>query len=150
DTPPAVLSSRRRLLSDYFRQRFAQVTNPPVDPYRESSVMSLTTLIGGQGSFVDELAPRPPRVALRSPILTRRALAQLEATSMLAPATIDLVFASTGTADASALDARLRAIVDEACAAVGNGSALVVLTDRRVDDAHAPVPALLATAAVHH
>jgi glutamate synthase (ferredoxin) len=164
DAPPAVLSSRSRLLTDFFRQRFAQVTNPPVDPYRESSVMSLTAIVGGHGSYVDELAPRPARVMLRSPILTRHQLSRLAASPALKPATIDLLFSPGAepvsqpaewdeicrAADASALDARLRAIVDEACAAVDGGSALIVLTDRGIDGGHAPVPALLATAAVHH
>ena len=62
DAPPAALSQRARLFTEYFRQRFAQVTNPSVDPYRESSVMSLTTTIGGHGSFLDELAARPARI----------------------------------------------------------------------------------------
>ena len=81
DAPPAALSQRPRLFSDFFRQRFAQVTNPSVDPYRESSVMSLTTMLGGHGSFIDELAPRPPRIVLRSPILSRRELEQLTTAS---------------------------------------------------------------------
>ena len=84
DAPPAALSARSRLFSDFFRQRFAQVTNPSVDPYRESSVMSLTTMLGGHGSFIDELAPRPPRIVLRSPILSRRELEQLTTASALA------------------------------------------------------------------
>src|SRR5581483_547411 len=89
DTPPAVLSSRSRLLTDYFRQRFAQVTNPPVDPYRESAVMSLTSILGSHGSFLDELAPRPARLVLRSPVLSREQLTQIEAAAALSPAAID-------------------------------------------------------------
>jgi glutamate synthase domain-containing protein 2/glutamate synthase domain-containing protein 3 len=148
DAPPAVLSARQRLFSDFFRQRFAQVTNPSVDPYREAAVMSLTTAVGGHGSFLDELAPRPPRVVLRSPILARRELAQLLASAALAPVTLDVVFPVA--AGPQGLDERLRAIADEACDAVRDGSALLVLTDRRVDTDQAPMPALLATAAVHH
>jgi glutamate synthase domain-containing protein 2/glutamate synthase domain-containing protein 1/glutamate synthase domain-containing protein 3 len=148
DAPPAALSARARLFSDFFRQRFAQVTNPSVDPYRESSVMSLTTILGGHGSFLDELAPRPPRIVLRSPILSRRDLEQLASASALSPATIDIVFPVRGGAEA--FDVRLRAIADETCAAVERGSALVILTDQRLDADHAPVPALLAQAAVHH
>src|SRR4051812_42777107 len=75
DAPPAALSQRARLFTDYFRQRFAQVTNPSVDPYRESSVMSLTTMIGGHGRFIHELAPPPARLLLRPPIPTPRARA---------------------------------------------------------------------------
>jgi glutamate synthase (ferredoxin) len=148
DAPPAALSSRARLFSDFFRQRFAQVTNPSVDPYRESAVMSLTTILGGHGSFIDELAPRPARIVLRSPILSRRELEQLSTSSALSPATIDLVFSARGGGEA--LDGRLRAIADEACVAVERGSALIILSDRALSAECAPVPALLAQAAVHH
>ena len=106
DAPPAALSQRARLFSDFFRQRFAQVTNPSVDPYRESSVMSLTTMLGGHGRFIDELAPRPARIVLRSPILSRRDLEQLETSSALEPTLIDIVFPARGGVDA--LDASRR------------------------------------------
>ena len=72
DTPLAVLSTRRRLLPDFFRQRFAQVTNPPLDPLREQSVMSLRTLIGRRGRLLDEAAVDARMVACPSPILTER------------------------------------------------------------------------------
>ena len=148
DAPPAALSLRARLFGDFFRQRFAQVTNPSVDPYRESSVMSLTTMLGGQGSFIDELAPRPPRIVLRSPILSRRDLAQLAASPALQPVTIDTVFPARGGVET--FEARLQTIADEACAAVERGSALIILSDRLVSAGQAAVPALLAQAAVHH
>ncbi len=147
DAPPAALSTRARLLTDFFRHKFAQVTNPSVDPYRESSVMSLTTMIGGHGSFIDELAPRPPRIVLRSPVLNRRELTQLALSSALQPAVIDIVFPASGGVEA--FDRRLHAMATEACAAVERGSALVILTDRRLSAGQAAVPALLATAAVH-
>src|SRR3954468_21818 len=148
DAPPAALSQRARLFTDYFRQRFAQVTNPSVDPYRESSVMSLTTMIGGHGSFIDELAARPVRIVLRSPILTRRELAQLASQPALQAVTIDTVFAAGG--GVAAFDGRLHAMCDEACAAVERGSALIILTDRGAGPDRIAVPALLAQAGVHH
>jgi glutamate synthase (ferredoxin) len=148
DTPPAVLSARSRLFGDYFRQRFAQVTNPPVDPYRESSVMSLTTMIGAQGSYLDEMAARPVRIVLRSPVITTVQLAQLRATSVLDPAEIDLTIDASAGADA--FEARIDGITRLACAAVERGSALLVLTDRAVSATRAAVPTLLATSAVHH
>ena len=148
DAAPAALSRRERLFSDFFRQRFAQVTNPSVDPYRESSVMSLTTILGGHGSFIDELAPRPARIVLRSPILSRRELHQLARSSTLQPVAIDIVCPAGGGVEA--IDLRLQAIADEACAAVERGSALVLLTDRLLGADLAAVPALLAQAAVHH
>jgi glutamate synthase domain-containing protein 2/glutamate synthase domain-containing protein 1/glutamate synthase domain-containing protein 3 len=147
DTPPAVLSSRSRLLTDYFRQRFAQVTNPPVDPYRESAVMSLTTMLGAHGSFLDELAARPSRLSLRSPILSREQWTHLTASDALPHATIQAVFEVAG--GVAAFDARFAAIGAEACAAVRQGAALVMLSDVAVDPSYAPLPAVLAVAAVH-
>jgi hypothetical protein len=127
DTPPAVLSSRSRLFTDYFRQRFAQVTNPPVDPYRESSVMSLTTYIGAQGSYLDETAARPTRIGLRSPILTRSQLAQLQTASALAPVVVDTTFAVAG--GSGEFTRQLDASTAAACQAVERGAALVILSD---------------------
>jgi glutamate synthase domain-containing protein 2/glutamate synthase domain-containing protein 1/glutamate synthase domain-containing protein 3 len=147
DTPPAVLSSRSRLLTDYFRQRFAQVTNPPVDPYRESDVMSLTTMLGAHGSFLEEIAPPASRISLRSPILSRDQFAQLAAADALSPSRIESTFDAAGGAEA--FESRLAAIGAEACAAVRNGSALVMLTDCAVDATRAPLPAVLAVSAVH-
>src|SRR5919201_862850 len=118
-------------------------------PYREAAVMSLTTILGAQGNFFDELAPRPPRLVLRSPILDVRSLAQLRAAPALKPATISLLVSREGS-EVEAFDARLRAIADEARGAVDNGSALVILSDRGIDADHPAVPAVLATAAVHH
>ena len=154
DTPPAALSRKSRLFTDFFRQRFAQVTNPAVDPYRESAVMSLTTLIGGQGSFADEYAPRPARIVLRSPVLADEQLEQLGAVSELAPVTIATLFPVDGIdlgqeALGQRLAAKLAAIAEHSCRAVEKGAALIVLSDRNVDAGHAPIPALLATAAVH-
>ncbi len=147
DTPPAVLSSRPRLFTDFFRQRFAQVTNPPVDPYREASVMSLTTMLGAHGSYVDERGARQPRIQLRSPILTTTQLAAIEQAREFDPAAIDLVFPiDQGPA---CFARRLDEIVTSACDAVRRGSAIIVLTDRGVSEAHVALPALLATAAVH-
>lgn len=150
DTPPAVLSAKRRLFTDFFRQRFAQVTNPPVDPYREVSVMSLTTALGAHGSFFDETAPRLPRVVLRSPILTCDQVTQLLATAELAPTEVATTLPVGESVSAcSQFDRRLEGIADEACEAVERGSALLLLTDRAVDADHVALPALLATAAVH-
>jgi glutamate synthase domain-containing protein 1/glutamate synthase domain-containing protein 3 len=145
---PAALSQRSPLFSGFFRQRFAQVTNRSVDPYRESLVLSLTTMLGGHGSFIDELAPRPARIVMRSPILSRRELEQLARSPALQPVAIDIVCAAGGGVEA--FDLRLQTMADEACAAVERGSALILLTDRRLSADLAAVPALLAQAAVHH
>jgi glutamate synthase (ferredoxin) len=148
DAPPAVLSSRPRLLSDFFRQRFAQVTNPPVDPHREASVMSLRTLLGASGSYVDELAPRPRRVALASPILSPEQLDEISAVPEFRAVTLSFCFAVDG--GPGAFEAALDRLADAACQAVAAGAALLVLTDRDVGIACAALPAILATAAVCH
>jgi glutamate synthase domain-containing protein 2/glutamate synthase domain-containing protein 1/glutamate synthase domain-containing protein 3 len=148
DTPPAVLSARDRLLTDFFRQRFAQVTNPPIDPHRESSVMSLRTLLGAHGPYLDESCARPRRLALTSPIISDAQLHLLAGTPELSAETLALRF--DARLGAQGLAAALDTLVDEAIRAVKGGAALLILSDRRIDEAWAPVPALLATAAVHH
>jgi glutamate synthase domain-containing protein 2/glutamate synthase domain-containing protein 1/glutamate synthase domain-containing protein 3 len=156
DTPLAVLSTRRRLLSDYFRQRFAQVTNPPIDSLREQSVMSLGTLIGRRGRLLDEAALDARLVSCESPILTFGQLDALQAQPPGAEAsaqgaerpsiTLSLAYDVTGGAFAfrSALDQLRR----DAIAAVQSGVVILVLTDRDVDRDRAPLPALLATSVI--
>src|SRR5436190_5753086 len=151
DTPPAVLSSRPRLFTDFFRQRFAQVTNPPVDPYRESAVMSLTSMLGAHGDYFEEALPRPLRAVLRSPIVDDQELAAIASATGIASAVVDTTIDAAITAKAGdAFESRLESIVTEACEAVRRGSAVVVLSDRAAGPERAPLPALLATAAVHH
>ncbi|HEX3701889.1 MAG TPA: glutamate synthase large subunit [Vicinamibacterales bacterium] len=148
DTPPAALSARDRLLSDFFRQRFAQVTNPPIDPHREASVMSLRTLIGAQGPYLDESRLQPRRLALTSPIVSSAQLHALSCTSELHAAMLMMRFdAALGV---SGFATALEALVDDAIRAVQSGASLLILSDRAVDAAWAPLPALLVTAAIHH
>jgi glutamate synthase domain-containing protein 2/glutamate synthase domain-containing protein 3/glutamate synthase domain-containing protein 1 len=147
DTPPAALSQKLRLLTDFFRQRFAQVTNPPIDPYRESAVMSLTTLLGAHGSYVDELAPRPKRIVVRSPVLTMEQMVDVRGAAELSPVNLAMLFDPSAGDDA--LDDCLRSMGADACRAVENGAAIIILSDEGVSATRAPIPALLATAAVH-
>jgi glutamate synthase domain-containing protein 2/glutamate synthase domain-containing protein 3 len=109
--------------------------------------MSLTTLLGAQGSFVDELDVRPPRIALRSPIATMDQLHALRSVGVLSPTVVDTTFPAAEGAEG--LSRRLHAIADECCDAVAKGSALLILSDRAVDAERAPAPALLVTAAAH-
>jgi glutamate synthase (ferredoxin) len=157
DTPPAMLSSRSRLLPDFFRQRFAQVTNPPLDALREASVLSLATLVGTRGHYLDEDASGSRLVKLSSPILTCEQFRTLTRMSGLPMARLSLSFTSQGrgptAASVSERGAAFRAALDtlaaRACDAVRNGAALLVLSDRDVDADRAPLPPLLAVAAVH-
>ena len=156
DTPLAVLSSRRRLLSDYFRQRFAQVTNPPIDPLRERSVMSLRTVFGRRGRLLDETALDARLVVCESPILTP---GQLEALRTSASSddrtataaerralTLSMTFDVSG--GVFSFRSSLEQLTRDAVAAVRNGVAILVLSDREVDRERAPLPALLATSVV--
>ena len=149
DTPVTALAEGSRMLSDHFRQQFAQVTNPPIDPRREALVMSLQTSIGAIGNLLDERPEYCRRVVLPTPVLTRDALERLRAiersgfSAITLPATYPIAEGADGLA--RAVDSLCRT----ASRAAWDGYAIVVLSDREIDADHAPIPALLATAAVH-
>jgi glutamate synthase domain-containing protein 2/glutamate synthase domain-containing protein 1/glutamate synthase domain-containing protein 3 len=147
DAPPAVLSAKDRPLTDYFRQRFAQVTNPPLDPYRESCVMSLRTVLGPRGEVAQD-GPVPARIQLSSPILSPSQLDALLDARDLAPAVLDATCPPSG--DGAALAQAVDRLADTACDRVRDGSTVIVLSDRGVDAGRAPLPAPLVAAAVHH
>ncbi|PYQ21848.1 MAG: glutamate synthase large subunit, partial [Acidobacteria bacterium] len=149
DTPLAVLSKRPRLLYSYFKQRFAQVTNPPIDPLRESMVMSLGVHLGAQGNLLAEAPEAAAQVHLPGPFLRDRDLAALRAWGGTGgqARTLSLLFPAGGgeLAFRRALDELLR----EAVRAVEAGATMLVLSDRGVDAAHAALPMLLTVATVH-
>src|SRR5439155_6100000 len=149
DAAPAVLSHRPRILPAYFRQQFAQVTNPPIDPQREALVMSLRTAVGAIGNLLDEQPQDCRRIVFDSPILSDEQLRRLRAPQSdgLAAATLSTLYQPREGADGleRAVDELLRA----ASAAVWDGAQIVVLSDRGVDPAQAAIPPLLAVAAVH-
>jgi glutamate synthase (NADPH/NADH) large chain len=147
DTPVAVLSRHVRPVYDYFRQAFAQVTNPPIDPLREQVVMSLTTQLGPEGNVFEASAENAVQVMLNSPVLSQRKLRQLLALPGFAAAhtLLHLNF----TADESLRDA-LRRLCLEAEQAVRQGAVMLLLSDRYPERGQAVVPALMATGAVHH
>ncbi len=150
DTPLAVLSDMNPLLFSYFRQLFAQVSNPPLDAIREELVTSLETFVGSEQNLFDETPAHAHQLKLKEPFLTNRELAKLKALNKgsLRTRTLSTLF------DANAGNGAMRAAVDRLCAeasvAVAEGHALLVLSDRGVDQSHAPIPSLLATGAVHH
>jgi glutamate synthase (NADPH/NADH) large chain len=146
DTPIAVMSRQSRPLYEYFRQAFAQVTNPPIDPLRERLVMSLTTQIGLERNVFDLVPENASQVLLNSPILSQRKLRQILALPHIAPAHIklDLYYdAKVG------LKAAIEKLCDEAEAAVRGGAILILLSDRYPVPGLLPIHALLATGAVH-
>ncbi len=151
DTPLAVLSDTPQPLFNYFKQHFAQVTNPPIDPIRETLVMSLANYIGGEGNLLFELPDHAQMLRLPGPVLTTLELEKLRQGHRMhfrQPATIPMLFPV-----AEGLQG-LKAALDELCRlaslAVLNNHSLVVLSDRGATEHMAPVPSLLATGAVHH
>jgi len=147
DTPLGVLSLRPRLLYNYVKQRFAQVTNPPIDPLRERLVMSLATLLGPRGSFLEESPEHARLIELQSPLLTNSQLADLRALSDFPSRTLPCVFPAAQGGEG--LERALVQLCDDAAYHVEEGAAILVLSDRGPDPAHAPIPMLLAVGAVH-
>jgi glutamate synthase (NADPH/NADH) large chain len=151
DTALAVLSEKVRPLYDYFRQRFAQVTNPPIDPLRESLVMSLQTQIGPECNVFLPAAEQARQVVLNSPVLSQRKLRQLVGPELgLTHAFIDLQYTPRDREPGEALKETLHGICRQAEAAVRDGKLVLLLSDRYLQEGQIPVHALLATGAVHH
>jgi glutamate synthase domain-containing protein 2/glutamate synthase domain-containing protein 1/glutamate synthase domain-containing protein 3 len=150
DTPLAALSDRPQLLFNYFKQLFAQVTNPPIDPIREELVMSLKSTIGSEQNLFDETPAHCHQLELEYPIIGNADLARIQAVrnGQLRAATLPILY------DVKQGGAGLKAALDELCrrasAAVEQGVSILVLSDRGAGERDAPIPSLLATAAVHH
>ncbi|WP_022669025.1 glutamate synthase large subunit [Desulfospira joergensenii] len=147
DAPMAALSSRPRSLFDYFRQMFAQVTNPPIDPLRERHVMSLATCIGRERNVFNETLGHAWRVVIESPVLAHSDLDQI---LKLDPryyrhAVIDINYdPETG------LEQAVKNICNQALEEVRNRAVLLILSDRAVSETTLPIPAAMAVGAVHH
>ena len=151
DTPLAVLSTRPHLLYDYFRQQFAQVTNPPIDPIREALVMSLVEYIGAVGNHI--LAPNESHckmVRLQCPILTNTQLDILCNIRYKGFKTVKLPMLFDASQGEAGLREALDRLCQEAARAVSEGANYLVLTDRDVDASMAVIPSVLAVSAVHH
>ena len=150
DVPLAVLSDEPQHLSSYFKQLFAQVTNPPIDPIREKLVMSLTTFVGNNGNLLEEDPLSCHTVALKHPVLSNFELEKIRSidTGIFQAKTLQMYYRADGKPDSlkKALDRLCRYAVD----AAEDGFEVLILTDRSIDSDHAPIPSLLATAAVHH
>ena len=150
DTPLALLSSKPRLLYSYFKQRFAQVTNPAIDPIRERLVMSLTTLLGSRGTLVNEEAVHARLIKLSSPILSTAALDWLSKQRgaglrcQTLPAAFDIARGGDGLK--FALDELCRRAVE----AVEAGCSILIISDLDAGESEGPIPMLLAIGAVHN
>jgi len=147
DTPMAVLSTQVRSPFDYFRQQFAQVTNPPIDPLREQIVMSLETCFGRERNLFEETPDHAVRLVVDSPVLSHSKFATLSSLRdpEYASHRIDLNYPA-----AEGLERAIGRICEEAVGAVRSGKVVLVLSDRAIARDKLPIHALLATGAVHH
>src|SRR5687767_7512321 len=150
DVPLAVLSDQPQHLGSYFKQLFAQVTNPPIDPIRERMVMSLATFVGNNDNLLEEDPKHCHSVALKHPILTSTELEKLRSidTGIFQAKTLQTYFRADGKPGS------LKKGIDRLCRyaedAVHDGFEVLILCDRAVDSDHAAIPSMLATSAVHH
>ena len=154
DNPVAVLSSKPKPLFNYFKQNFAQVTNPPIDPIREELVMSLVSLIGPRPNLLGiHEAGRHMRLEVSQPILSNKDLERIrtiEKTTSGAFRTHTLDICYSADQGAAGMEAALEALCQAAEAAVREGYNILILSDRGVNAERMAIPALLATSAVHH
>jgi glutamate synthase (NADPH/NADH) large chain len=150
DTPLAVLSDQPQHISSYFKQLFAQVTNPPIDPIRERMVMSLASFVGSQGNLLTEDPMASHCLALKHPILNNHELEKIRSidTGVFQAKTLQCYFRADRKEGSlkRGLDRLCRYAVD----AVEDGFEVIVLTDRAIDSEHAAIPTLLACSTVHH
>ncbi|HEX2955996.1 MAG TPA: glutamate synthase large subunit, partial [Chitinispirillaceae bacterium] len=150
DAALAVLSDRPQLLYNYFKQLFAQVTNPPIDPYRESLVMSLMSFIGRVGNLLDETPEHCRQLKLPHPVLSNDDMKKLynldidSYKSCVIPMHFDTELGAKG------LEPALENLCKEAEQKIDEGYSLLILSDRDINSTKAPIPALLATSAVNH
>ena len=157
DTPLAILSQRPQLLYNYFKQLFAQVTNPPVDGIREEIIMSVETIVGPESNILEPTPECARQIRLSSPILTNKELEQLRLLGesdgpwgrpKLKSITLQSVFETNS--GANGLEAAMDDLCRQASAAIAAGYDLIVLSDRNVNHELVPIPALLAVSGVHH
>jgi glutamate synthase (ferredoxin) len=153
DAALAVLSERPQLLYNYFKQLFAQVTNPPVDAIREEIIMSMATTVGRESNLLVAMPGSARQIKLRSPILRNEELdklRQLEATTggRFKSVTLPILFDARG--GARALERAMSGLCRQASSAIATGHEFIILSDRAIDRQNAPIPALLAVSGVHH
>lgn len=150
DTPLAVLSNRPQLLFKYFKQLFAQVTNPPIDPIREQLVMSLVTTIGPKPNLIAEIPEACRRIKVQQPILTNAELEKIRTISDPHFVSKELPILFRVAEGPDGLGAAVDRLCQEASQAIKTGHKFLILTDRGLNQDWAPIPSLLAIAAVHH
>ena len=154
DSPLAVMSNKLKPLYNYFKQLFAQVTNPPIDPIREQMVMSLVTFVGPRPNLLDKDNINPPmRLEVTQPVLDFHEMAKIREIEKhtggkFKSYELDICYPVAWGKDG--IEARLASLCAEAVDALKTGHNIVIVSDRKVDARSVPIPALLATSAIHH
>jgi glutamate synthase (ferredoxin) len=150
DTPLAVLSNKPQLLYNYFKQLFAQVTNPPIDPIREEIITSTETMVGSRGGLLNSRPDSCALIKLKQPILTNEELEKLRQVNRpgFQAATLPILFTAAG--GAKGLEGALEKLFSAADEAIAGGVNILILSDRGVGAQNAPIPALLAVSGLHH
>jgi glutamate synthase (NADPH) large chain len=150
DTPLACLSDKPQLLFNYFKQTFAQVTNPAIDSIREGLVMSLNSYIGSEGNILDETPKNCHTLKLRHPVISNWRLEKLRRVSWgdFLAASLPMLFRVNDGEDQ--LEKAIETLCRSASQAIKSGYTLLILSDRGVDERYAPIPSLLALSAVHN
>jgi glutamate synthase (ferredoxin) len=150
DTPLAVLSERPQLLYNYFKQLFAQVTNPPIDCIREEIVTSAVTTIGSERNLLDPKPESCRLIELKTPILTNQELAKLQYISEPGFKAITLPIIFKAADGVAGLEETLELLYRDASRAIQQGANILILSDRGMNHEYAPIPALLAVSGLHH
>ena len=150
DTPLAVLSNKPQLLYNYFKQLFAQVTNPPIDPIREENITSTETMVGCRGSLLVPVPESCALIKLEHPILTNEELEKLRQVNRPGFRAVTLPILFPAAAGVKGLGSALDTMFAGADQAIADGANILVLSDRGVSPEKAPIPALLAVSGVHH
>ena len=150
DSPLAVLSNEPQLLYNYFKQLFAQVTNPPIDAMREEIVTGTEIFLGGEGNLIDPQPESCQQLKLVAPILTNGQLAKLKNINSpgFKAATFPILFRSSE--NGLGLETAIERLCQEVCCQINNGVNIIILSDRGVNEELAAIPALLAVSALHH
>ncbi|MEC8897284.1 MAG: glutamate synthase large subunit, partial [Pseudomonadota bacterium] len=147
DTPMAVLSSKVRHVADYFRQKFAQVTNPPIDPLRETIVMSLETCLGAEQNVFEESPEHANRIILTTPVLSPAKFLKISNNDRPG---FEVAKIALSYRPEEGLEQAVRRVCDEAEKVVRDGKVLLILSDKDLAQGDLPINALMATGAVHH
>ena len=150
DTPLAVLSNKPQLLYNYFKQLFAQVTNPPIDPIREEIITSTETMVGARGGLLNPTPESCALIKLKHPILTNEELDKLRCLDGKTFKSAALPILFKAAAGAQGLEHALDKLFAEADQAIAGGASILILSDRNISAEMAPIPALLAVAGLHH